>query len=32
MKTEELYKLLMDWRVRVNAQMPEKNPGYKPAR
>ncbi len=28
-KTEELHRLLIDWRKKMNAQMPNKNPDYK---
>jgi hypothetical protein len=28
-KTMEMYKLLSDWRIKVNAQMPLPNPEYK---
>jgi arylsulfatase A-like enzyme len=28
-KTNEMHRLLMDWRKKMNAQMPTANPGYK---
>jgi len=31
-KTEEMYRLLADWRKQMNAQMPTANPGYKPVK
>lgn len=31
-KVSELHQLLMDWRKKVNAQMPSPNPNYNPER
>jgi len=31
-KTQEMHKMLNDWRESVNAQMPVPNPNYKPSK